>query len=322
MSKVSAKVRASVAFGLAALMLIGFIWMPFGGTVHAQDAPIGEQPDSSSTPSGASDALSGRILRDLSDALAGEWGLLRPGVITYTIQEGDNDWLIARRFDLDIDTLRFSNEWLRRNPDLIHPGREVVILPVIGAYHTVEAGDTIEGIARRYGVSPSAIADFPLNGLDGSSVLAAGTKLIVPGGRLDYADRILPPGSGQGYALAWPMRGTVSQGYHGGHRALDIASYYGAKVYASRGGLVTYARFSPGGWLGFTVTIAHDNGLLTKYSHLSGIYVEEGQVLSRGELIGQVGSTGNSTGPHVHFEVFEGSAKVSPWNYLPPSAAG
>lgn len=256
----------------------------------------------------------------LQESEARRWNLLRPQVITYTVQPGDNDWVIVQRFGLDVDTLRFSNAWMRDNPDLIYPGQEVIILPVKGAYHTVKAGETIESIARQYGVAPETIREFPLNGLKDSDQLRPGQKLIIPGGRLDYADRILPPGPGTGYALAWPLRGTISQGYHSGHRALDIATYYGAKVYASAAGRVAYARFSPGGWLGFTITIVHSNGLKTRYSHLSGIFVEEGQAVSRGQVIGQVGSTGNSTGPHVHFEVYQNGSKVNPLSLLPPSA--
>ncbi|MCB0252327.1 MAG: M23 family metallopeptidase [Anaerolineae bacterium] len=249
------------------------------------------------------------------------WDLLRPEVITYTVQTGDSDWSIAQQFGLDIDTLRYSNEWMRLNPDLIHPGSEMVILPVIGAYTAVEAGDTLESIALRYGVDPAEIRNFPLNKIDGST-LRVGQKLVIPDGRLDYAERILPPGPGRGYALAWPMRGIVSQGYHAGHLAIDIASYYGAKVYASAGGRVVYARFSPDGWLGFRVVISHGNGLQTAYNHMSDIYVEEGETVSRGQMIGQVGSTGNSTGPHVHFQVYSGSVRANPLNYLPPSPAG
>lgn len=260
------------------------------------------------------------LSRELAALPARRWELLRPQVITYVVQPGDSDWSIAQRFELDVDTLRFSNEWMRLNPDLIFPDQEVVILPVKGAYVTVKTGDTLEGIALRYGVEPAAIRDFPLNEVEGNT-LRAGQKLVIPEGRLDYADRIPPPGPGRGYALAWPMRGTLTQGYHGGHLAIDIGSYYGAKVYASAAGRVTYARFSPDGWLGFRVVIAHGNGLQTAYNHLSDIYVEEGESVSRGQLIGQVGSTGNSTGPHVHFQVYQGSQRANPLNYLPPSAA-
>jgi LysM repeat protein len=254
-----------------------------------------------------------------SEAIERRWELMRPAIITYTIQPGDNDYAIARRFGLDVDTLRFSNEWMRHNPDLIHPGKEVVILPLPGAYHTVKAGDTLQSIAQRYGVAAADILQFPLNQVNPAGLLSPGQKLVIPYGRLDYADRILPPAAASGYALAWPLRGTLTQGYRAGHLAIDVASYYGAKVYASRGGRVTYARFSPVGWLGFRVIIVHDNGLKTSYSHLSGIFVEEGETVARGQVIGQLGSTGNSTGPHVHFEVWQGQSKVNPLSLMPAS---
>jgi murein DD-endopeptidase MepM/ murein hydrolase activator NlpD len=181
----------------------------------------------------------------------------------------------------------------------------------------VAQGDTLQSIAQRYGVPVADIVQFPLNRISATGVLAPGQKLVIPGGRLDYADRIAAPGRASGYALAWPMRGELSQGYRSGHLAIDIASVYGAKVHASRGGRVTYARFSPDGWLGFRVIIVHDGGLTTSYSHLSGITVEEGEVVARGQVIGQLGSTGNSTGPHVHFEVWQGKAKVNPLSLMP-----
>ncbi len=307
--------KALGVVGLAAALLILLAAAPYATPAQAQPAQPINPADTE--PFEPSDWLGQGGAPEL---VFRSWDLLRPNIITYTIQPGDNDWAIARRFGLDIDTLRFSNEWMRRNPDLIHPGRELVILPIQGAYHTVAAGDTLNGIAQRYGVAVDDIVQFPLNRLNASGALVPGQKLVIPYGRLDYADRILAPGPARGYALAWPMRGVVTQGYRAGHLALDIGSYYGAKVYASAGGRVTYARFSPDGWLGFRVIISHGNGLVTSYSHLSGIFVEEGQTVARGQVIGQVGSTGNSTGPHVHFEAWQGGAKVNPLGLMPAAA--
>ena len=307
--------RALGALGLAAALLI-----LLSAALHAAPAQAQVSPPLNPADTEPFDPSDWPGLGGAPEMIFRSWNLLRPSIITYTIQPGDNDWAIARRFDLDIDTLRFSNEWMRRNPDLIHPGKELVILPIRGAYHTVAAGDTLPAIAQRYGVAVDDIVQFPLNRLNASGVLSPGQKLVIPFGRLDYADRILAPGPGSGYALAWPMRGVVTQGYRPGHLAIDIGSYYGAKVYASRGGRVTYARFSPDGWLGFRVIIAHDGGLKTSYSHLSGIFVEEGETVTRGQVIGQLGSTGNSTGPHVHFEVWQGASKVNPLSLMPAAA--
>ncbi len=315
MSKLPSGLRVMGGVGLAtvlvALLLLVMSATPAQAQSSQPPSPMAGEPV---------DGLDGFLPTVEFEDEDSSWRVLRTQVLTYTVQPGDNDWAIAQLFNLDVDTLRFSNEWMRRNPDLIHPGMELVILPVRGAYHTVEAGDTLESIAERYGVSPRDIVQFALNELGPTSVLWPGQKLIIPGGRLDYAERIQPPGPGQAYALAWPMRGTVTQGYRQGHRAVDIASFYGAMVYASRGGRVVYAQFSPDGWLGFRVVIAHGNGLSTSYSHLSGIFVEEGQDVARGEVLGEVGSTGNSTGPHVHYEVYRNGAKVNPFDLLPPSA--
>lgn len=315
MSKLPSGLRVMGGVGLAtvlvALLLLVMSATPAQAQSSQPPSPMAGEPV---------DGLDGFLPTVEFEDEDSSWRVLRTQVLTYTVQPGDNDWAIAQLFNLDVDTLRFSNEWMRRNPDLIHPGKEVVILPVRGAYHTVEAGDTLESIAERYGVSPRDIVQFALNELGPTSVLWPGQKLIIPGGRLDYAERIRPPGPGQAYALAWPMRGTVTQGYRPGHRAVDIASFYGAMVYASRGGRVVYAQFSADGWLGFRVVIAHGNGLSTSYSHLSGIFVEEGQDVARGEVLGEVGSTGNSTGPHVHYEVYRNGAKVNPFDLLPLSA--
>lgn len=308
--------RALGTLGLAAALLIGLSASLPVAPVQAQPGRPPSLVDAEPFEPSAEEGLGGA-----PEAVDRRWDLLRSSIITYTIQPGDNDWAIARRFGLDIDTLRFANEWMRRNPDLIHPGKELVILPLKGAYHTVKEGDTLQSIAERYGVPAADILEFPLNAVSVAGRLQVGQKLVIPNGRLDYADRIAAPGPARGYALAWPLRGEISQGYHRGHLAVDIASLYGARVYASRGGRVIYARFSPDGWLGFRVVIAHDSGLTTAYSHLSGIFVEEGQVVARGEVIGQLGSTGNSTGPHVHFEAWQGKTKVNPLGLMPPSPA-
>ncbi len=314
MSAKSIGSKALGALGLAVALLILMTFALLVAPAQAQSTPPFYSHDAE--PADPAD-LAG--IGGPSELIARQWELLRPAVITYTIQPGDNDYSIARRFDLDIDTLRFSNDWMRHNPDLIHPGKELVILPLPGAYHTVKAGDTLQTIAQRYGVPAADVMQFPLNGVNAAGLLSPGQKLVIPYGRLDYADRILSPAAASGYALAWPMRGTLTQGYRAGHLAIDVASYYGAKVYASRGGSVTYARFSPDGWLGFRVIIAHGSGLQTSYSHLSGIFVEEGEMVARGQVIGQLGSTGNSTGPHVHFEVWQGASKVNPLSLMPAS---
>lgn len=240
----------------------------------------------------------------------------RPLVISYTVQEGDTVWSISQRFDLDIDTIRWSNPELERNPDYLRPGTELAILPVRGIYHLVQAGDTLAGLARRYGVSVEDIVNFPTNHLHSAQdTLQAGRWIIIPHGTKNV-ERPRPSLS-PGYLFAWPIVGRVTQGYSARHRAVDIGAPYGSKVYAARAGTVVHAGWSETGY-GYTLIIDHGDGYSTLYSHLKGTWVSAGQRVARGALIGEVGSTGNSTGPHVHFEIRESNVRVNPLSYLPP----
>ena len=236
-------------------------------------------------------------------------------IITYTVQAGDSVWSVASRFDLDIETLRWSNPALVRNPDVIWPDQVLTILPVRGAYHTVKAGETLEKIASAYGVDPAVIVAEPLNELEASGMLRAGQELVIPGGRKDIS---LPkPPLSPNYTFAWPLWGVISQGYHTGHHAIDIAGPYDTPVYAAASGRVLFSAFSTVGY-GYMVKIDHGGGLVAIYGHLKGDYVAVGDWVQRGQMIGRLGSTGNSTGPHLHFEVRRNGVWVTPLSFLPP----
>ena len=235
-------------------------------------------------------------------------------VITYTVREGDSLWSIAARFGLDVDTLRWSNEDLVRNPDLLSVGQELTILPVKGAYHTVQTGETLKTIALAYGVTPTVIIDYPLNDLHAPYPLEEGQKLVIPGGRreLHWPQPDLSPGS----PFAWPVVGQITQGYSEKHPALDLGAPYGSPVYAAQAGTVTHSGWARTGY-GYTVILEHGQGVQSLYSHMKGTWVTVGQKVERGQLIGEVGSTGHSSGPHVHFEIRVNGERVDPSGYLP-----
>jgi len=263
----------------------------------------------------------------LLHTVKGEYPNLVP--ITYQVKSGDTISQIAENFHLDMRSVFWANEALVKRPDLISVGQELVILPVDGAYHTVVQGDTLESIAQKYDVSPEAILAYKGNEIADPDNLTVGMKLVVPGAKLpDLPPRVVNtpryttqhvnvanPQQGSGNFI-WPVSGTISQGCHSGHIAVDIAGPRGSPIVAVDDGtvvLVSWMRTS----YGYHVIIDHGGGIQTLYAHLSEILVEVGQDVSKGEAIGKRGSTGRSTGPHLHFEVRENGVRRNPFNYLP-----
>jgi murein DD-endopeptidase MepM/ murein hydrolase activator NlpD len=237
----------------------------------------------------------------------------RKEIMTYTVRDGDTVWSIARHFELDVDTLRYSNPALMKNPDMLSIGVELRILPFLGAIYRVKPGDTLTSISRRWNVTPEAIKAYGANHIRSGQV-QPGQEVVIPGGYLSL--NIAPPSASRSATFAWPLRGWLTQRYSARHPAIDVATSYGATVYAADNGTVVRK-----GWLftgyGYSVIIRHQNGFQTLYSHLKGPLVNVGQRVRRGQVIGAVGSTGRSTGPHVHFEVRKNGKHVDPLRYLP-----
>jgi murein DD-endopeptidase MepM/ murein hydrolase activator NlpD len=256
---------------------------------------------------------------------------LRREVITYVVQRGDNLLKIAAEFNLEQDTLMWANPALERNPDLLRPGQEIVVLPIDGVYHTVVKGDTLAKIAKKYEANVDDIVQCVYNNLDSENPqIALDDKLIVPGGVKPYISRFvtayqgtIPQDAKRGTGIfSWPATGiltdrfgfrTLSGRWHSG---LDISGYTGADVSASDSGFVTFAGWSKSGY-GNLVIIDHRNGFETRYAHLSTILVSAGQSVGKGQLVSLMGSTGNSTGPHLHFEIREKGVRKNPELYLP-----
>ena len=237
----------------------------------------------------------------------------RTKMLTYEVQPGDSLWGIAEQFQLDLDTLRWSNPELERNPDVLSVGTKLRILPVQGIYHLVAEGDTLASIAARYGVAEADIIDYPPNALCPPYELNDIEGLIIPFG---YKDIQLPqPGLSGEFGLAWPLVSAVTGDFSPDHPAMDIGAPYGSTVYAADAGVITYATWAQDGF-GYTVVIDHGDGRETWYNHLKGTLLPAGNVVSRGTPIGEVGSTGHSTGPHLHFELHLNGERVDPQGYL------
>jgi murein DD-endopeptidase MepM/ murein hydrolase activator NlpD len=255
----------------------------------------------------------------------------REQIETYRVESGDAIITIAEKYGLSPATIAWSNPAVEENPELLRIGQELTILPLDGVYHTVKEGDTVAGLAKRYRAEEKDIVEFSLNRLGGGTVLQVGTQLVIPNGvkqtartaaapapvrRRAASINVAPSGSGANTGtFLWPTRGVITQNYWAYHRGIDIANSSGTAIYASDGGYVSYAGWSPVGY-GYMIKITHNNGFETLYAHLSYYDVDLGQAVSQGQIIGRMGSTGNSTGPHLHYEIRYGGVPQNPFSYL------
>lgn len=247
----------------------------------------------------------------------------RDRIMDYPVQSGDTVSGVANKFGISADTIRWANNLDKR--DLLKPGQTIKILPVTGVVHTVTPGDTIYSIAKKYSAEPQAVVDFPFNTFvnDETFALAVGQTLIVPEGvppkeAPPAIARRITPDAGTVVAsgnFVWPASGNISQGFSWYHKGLDIANKAAPDVLAADSGNVVYANCVPTGY-GCHVILDHGNGYRTLYAHFQKIYVTVGQGVGRGNAIGKMGSTGRSTGTHLHFEIYAGGVAVSPLNLL------
>jgi len=250
----------------------------------------------------------------------------RSEIITYTVQKGDTLSGIAKKFGISEDTVRWQNDL---NNDDITVGDTLQILPVSGVAHKVASGDTIYTIAKKYSSNAQAIVDFPFNDFADPQTfsLVVGQTLIVPDGvpprsAPTYIARqtYIPVGSSavSGAGFAWPIHGTMNQYFSWYHQGVDLGAPIGTPVVAAITGTVSEA--VAGGWnygYGTHVIISGDNGYQTMYAHMSGLNVGPGQrVVAGGTVVGWVGMTGRTTGPHLHFEVRSGGSFYDPLSFL------
>ena len=232
------------------------------------------------------------------------------GAALRTVTESDQVQYVAAELGTLPQTLLDNNPWLGADA-WVSVGTELVVPATPGKLITVEPGDTLSRLAERHGVQVEDITH--VNGARlGSDVIVPGQQLLVP---------IPIP------AFHWPVSGgEISDGFglcrtwdcSWRHRGLDMAHDMGAQVLAPANGIVTFAGGNAGTGLGYYVQIQHQYGFSTVLAHLSQWNVRLGEQVERGQLIGLVGSTGNSTGPHLHFEVKHYDWYVDPAILLPP----
>ena len=296
--------------------------------------------DTAQTQDGAGSGTNGGRTRDL---------------FLYTVRDGDTLFGIAAGFGLRPETVLWSNYGsLRDNPDFLKIDQQLVIPPTDGLVVEVEPGDTIDALARQFKVTSEDIVNEPINKLVSvSSSLQVGQEIFVPQGERETVAWEIPklveitakrnvvtgvrtyrtgvcgdvsiPALGTGNFI-WPANRHYLSGYKfsGVHPGWDIAGRLGEPIYATDSGTVIYAGYSlskagtPVGY-GQYIVIDHGNGIQSLYAHASQLYVTCGQQVTRGTVIAAVGSIGNSTGPHLHFEIRSGGGAINPGSVLPAS---
>lgn len=237
-------------------------------------------------------------------------------VSIYVVRSGDTLSEIADMFGVTPNTVLWAND-LKSAKDL-KVGQELIILPVSGIRYTVKKGDTLQSIATKYKGDVQEIRDF--NNMPEDATISVGDEIIIPDGEVSGTSSsggTVKPTTGKtasGYFIK-PTKGVKTQGLHGKFKtAVDIAGSIGTQVYAAAGGKVIVAKTGGyNGGYGNYIVIQHANGMQSLYAHLSSVGVSSGDQVGQGDPIGKMGSTGNSTGSHLHFEIL-GTRNWNPSN--------
>ncbi len=267
----------------------------------------------------------------------------RQDVTKYKVSSGDSVFEIASKFGIRPETVLWANfGQLDDNPDMIAVDMELMIPPVDGVYYEWQYGDTLESVATKFDAVVDDVLSFSGNALDLTApTFEPGMWVMVPGGHREFRQWIIPviprgragvssavygsgacSGSYEGAygngAFLWPAGNHIVSGndYWSGHLGVDVAAGEGAPIFAADSGVVVFAGWATGGY-GNMVMIDHGNGYQTLYAHMSSVTAVCGQSISAGRTIGYSGSTGHSTGPHLHFEVRYQGGFVNPWYVLP-----
>jgi murein DD-endopeptidase MepM/ murein hydrolase activator NlpD len=321
MAKRGVHQRSFLHLGMTMLIFAGI----FFGPIIANDYPILGGSNKASATETASSVL--HVLTSTSeiDTTTTESEKPRDQIIKYKVVGGDTLSSIAQKFQVSLDSIKWLNkDTLTSDKVLLRPGDELSIPPVTGVVHKVMSGDSIYSVAKKYGVAAQNIVNFPFNTFidDETFALAIGSQLVVPEGVMPveqpvYKAAVQPVtlvagGTGQ---FIWPANGTITQYPVWYHLALDIANSSSPAITAADTGTIVLRECLKWGY-GCHIIIDHGNGYQTLYAHMQAFYVSLGDKVNRGQSIGQMGSTGRSTGTHLHFEVRKNGVTQNPLNYL------
>ncbi|OGK35340.1 hypothetical protein A3A93_02925 [Candidatus Roizmanbacteria bacterium RIFCSPLOWO2_01_FULL_38_12] len=247
----------------------------------------------------------------------------RDKIEPYTVRTGDTLESIGSKFNVSIDTIKWANDL---SSEIIKPGDVLDIPPVTGVVHKVAPGDNIYTIAKKYNIDAQNIVNFPFNDFadPDSFQLTPGQILYVPDGTIKPVPKQdtgtsffaqIQAGVQGTSTFIWPASGNITTYPVWYHMAVDIANGSSPPVLAADTGTVTYTACLAYGY-GCHIIIDHANGYQSLYGHLSSIEVSAGQAVTKGERIGVMGSTGRSSGIHLHFEIRSGGVLLNPLNFL------
>lgn len=254
----------------------------------------------------------------------------RDKIIEYTVEKGDTVSTIARKFStkdnqISDNTIRWANNL---KGDYLNVGDTLKIMPVTGIAHKVEPGDTVYSIAKKYNTNAQNIVDWPFNEFANAETftLVSGQMLIVPDGikpadqpfikrQVYIAQGPVPVSTG---GFTYPVRGGVTTFFSYYHPGVDIVSPIGTPIVAAHNGTVTEVRVGTyDGGYGTNIYVSNGAGVVSHYAHMSGVNVSVGQQVTGGRsVVGWVGMTGRTTGPHVHFEIRQNGGAVNPLAYV------
>ena len=304
-------------------------YTPLSG-IRADEGMQGEEASSSFAPPGGIALNSGALIKPTIPYAEGQSAL--PNALrTYTVQPGDTASSIASRFNLSLNSILWTNNLSALSRLSI--GQKITILPIDGVLHRVKKGDTIGRIAALYNANIDQILGF--NNLPQNGIISIDDALIIPNGImkspparqatqsllgrlkqiLTPSKRTIPERISGALRFAWPTTANrISQYFSWRHSGIDIAGPQSNKILAAASGTVIISSWQQG--YGRTVVIDHGNGYRTRYGHASKLLVGAGEYVQRGEVIAMVGSTGRSTGPHLHFEVVRNGTRINPLQYI------